>query len=117
MEAEAREHAARDAQPVRSACRRASRHRAGHALDCCRRRRFRRSVWDRRRGGPADLASPLRQHADESGWNGRHALPRWSNCRADNGRNITGHVYGVRRFLGWSSAAGQPRGRPGRRTG
>ena len=65
--------------------------------------------------GPADLASPLRQHARESGRHERHALPGRANRRADDGADVAGQVHGVRGVVGRPSPAGESRRRRGRR--
>ena len=115
VEAEAREHAARDAQPVRAARRRARHHRAGRARARRRRRRLRRSVRHRRRDRPSDLAPALRQHADQTGRHERHALPRRPDGGADDGADVARQVHDLRRVVGRPPAAGEPRGRQGRR--
>ena len=84
LEAEAREQAARDAQPVCAARGRARHNSPGPARARGCRRRLRRPVWHRRREWRADLASSLRQHPDEARGNERHfaraarrPCPRW----------------------------------------
>ena len=115
VEGEAREQAARDAQPVRAARRRARHHRAGPARARGRRRRLRRSVRHRRRGGPPDLAPALRQHARQTGRHERHAVPRRPDRGADDGAGVARELHDLRGVVGRAPSAGQPGGRPGHR--
>ena len=116
VEGEAREHAARDAQPVRAAHRRAGHHRrrarassavvAGvsddlFGIDVA----TGKQIWHRH--FDSTLANPRRHE--------RHALPGRPDRRADDGAGVAGQVHRLRGVVGWPAAAGQPGRRPGRR--
>ena len=116
MEGEAREHAARDAQPVCAARRRARHDRAGGTGARGRRRRVRRPLRHRRRRWPPDLAPPLRQHVGQTGRHERHAVSRRPDRGADDGAGVAREVHGLRGLVGWTASADQPGGRPGYRT-
>src|SRR4029450_12669329 len=82
-----------------------------------RRRRWcqRRPVRHRCGRGTSDLASALRQHAREARRDQRYALPGWPDRGADDGGNVAWEVHRVRGVMGWTAAAGEPRGWRGRR--
>ena len=115
VEGQAREHAARDAQPVCAARGRARHDAARLARARGRRRRLRRSLWHRRRRRQADLAPALRQHAGQSRRHERYALSRRPDRRADDGADVARHIHDLRGLVGRAAAPGESRGRQGRR--
>ncbi len=114
VEGEAREQAARDAQPVRAARGRGRNDCARRAGARRRRRRVGRSLRHRRRDGQRDLASSVRQHAGEPRRHERYAVPRRPDRRAHDGRSLAGDIHHLRGVVGRTSSPGEPRGRQGR---
>ena len=110
MEAEAREHAARDAQPVRAAHRREGDHGTGRKRSRRRCRRERRPVRHRRRDRQGALARSFRRRAQSTAAREQHPVSVRTHGHADAGPGLTGEIHRLCRLVGRPAAADQ-RGR------